>query len=191
MERFIHFLAVFCVAVFALPAAAAQAEGSVRIEPAHGKLGWVTHPYQARYVPPVNLANSSRLDSMIRAGNLYLTAQDVVALALENNIDIEIQRYGPLLAREILRRAEAGGLLRTVGLGVSPDDSVSAPGVSVRRARLHVEPVLNVGECLDQQPVDLIPSRSDILGDSFSKNLGDGREQMGVYHLILIPCHAE
>jgi len=132
MERFIHFLAVFCVAVFALPAAAAQAEGSVRIEPAHGKLGWVTHPYQARYVPPVNLANSSRLDSMIRAGNLYLTAQDVVALALENNIDIEIQRYGPLLAREILRRAEAGGLLRTVGLGVSAGPtSVNLQGVSV------------------------------------------------------------
>ncbi len=64
---------------------------------------------------PINLANTSRFDSLIRAGNLYLSAQDVVALALENNIDIEVQRYGPLLAREVLRRAEGGGLLRNVG----------------------------------------------------------------------------
>ena len=67
---------------------------------------------------PINLGNSSRLDSLIRAGNLYLSAQDVIALALENNIDIEVQRYGPLLAREVLRRAEGGGLLRNVGQGV-------------------------------------------------------------------------
>jgi outer membrane protein len=132
MKRFVHFLGVLGLAVFALGSAPARAEENVRIEEAHGKLGWVTRPYQSRYVPPVNLANSSRLDSMIRAGNLYLTAQDVVALALENNIDIEIQRYGPLLAREILRRAEAGGLLRTVGLGVSPGPtSVNLQGVSV------------------------------------------------------------
>ena len=132
MKRFVHFLAGFCLAVLALCGAPARAEENVRIDAAHGKLGWVTRPYQSRYVPPVNLANTSRLDSLMRAGNLYLTAQDVVALALENNIDIEIQRYGPLLAREILRRAEAGGLLRTVGLGLSPGPtSVSLQGVSV------------------------------------------------------------
>ncbi len=56
----------------------------------------------------------------MRAGNLYLSAQDVIALAIENSIDIEVQRYGPLLAKEVLRRAEAGGALRGVGLGVSP-----------------------------------------------------------------------
>jgi outer membrane protein TolC len=138
MKRFVHFLTVFCLAAFALCGAPAGAEENVRIEAAHGKLGWVTRPYQSRYVPPVNLANSTRLDSLIRAGNLYLTAQDVVALALENNIDIEIQRYGPLLAREILRRAQAGGLLRTVGLAVSPGPtSVSLQGVSVNTSGLN------------------------------------------------------
>jgi outer membrane protein len=107
-------------------------QSAVRIDPATGGLGWLTHPYQARPVPPINLSNSSRLDSLIRAGNLYLTAQDVVALALENNIDIEVQRYGPLLAREVLRRAQGGGLLRSVGLGVAPGPtSVSLAGVSI------------------------------------------------------------
>src|SRR4051794_40401921 len=69
------------------------AESAVRIEPAKGGLGWLTRPYQQRYVPPINLTNSSRLEALVRAGNLYLSAQDVIALALENNLDIEIQRY--------------------------------------------------------------------------------------------------
>jgi outer membrane protein len=115
-----------------LAAGAANAQSSVRIDPAKGGLGWLTRPYQQRYVPPINLVNSSRFDSLIRAGNLYLTAQDVIALALENNIDIEVQRYGPLLARELLRRAESGSLLRNVGQPVAAGPtSVSLTGVSV------------------------------------------------------------
>ncbi len=120
------------LAVLGMAAASANAQTAVRIDPPKGGLGWLTRPYQARQIPPINLANSSRFDSLIRAGNLYLAAQDVVALALENNIDIEVQRYGPLLARELLRRAEGGGLLRNVGQSVSPGPtSVSLSGVTV------------------------------------------------------------
>ena len=116
----------------ALAAGSASAQSSVRIDPATGGLGWLTRPYQQRPVPQINLANSSRLDALIRAGNLYVAASDVVALALENNIDIEVQRYGPLLAREVLRRAEGGGLLRNPGQGVAAGPvSVSLAGVSV------------------------------------------------------------
>ena len=107
---------------------------AVRIDPVPGTgvRNWLSAPYRARPVPPINLSNTSRLDSLLRAGNLYLSAQDVVALALENNIDIEVQRYGPLLAREVLRRAQGGGLLRGVGLGVaSGPTSVSLAGVSI------------------------------------------------------------
>src|ERR1700678_3501604 len=109
-----------------------RAQSSVRIEPATGGLGWVTHPDEGRNVPAINLANTPRIDSLIRAGNLYLTAQDVVALAVENNIDIEVQRYGPLLAREVLRRAQGGGALRSVGAGVAAGPtSVSLTGDSI------------------------------------------------------------
>jgi len=102
------------------------------MRPATGGLGALTHPYQAGTVPAIRLGNSSRLASLVRAGNLYLTSQDVVALAIENNIDVEIQRYGPLLAKEILRRAQAGGVLRSVGLPVAAGpQSVSLTGVSV------------------------------------------------------------
>src|SRR5579884_3992676 len=119
------------VCLFAL-SSGIRAETAVRIEPATGRFGWLTHPYKPRYLPPISLTNSPRLDALIRAGNLYLSAQDVVALALENNLDIEVQRYGPLLAREVLKRAQAGGALRSVGLGVAAGpQSVSLQGVSV------------------------------------------------------------
>ena len=95
-----------------LIAGSAGAQSEIRIEPAKGGLGWLTHSYQARSVSPVNLANSARFGRLIRAGNIYLSASDVVALAIENNIDLEVQRYGPLLAREVLKRAESGGVLR-------------------------------------------------------------------------------
>ncbi len=63
---------------------------------------------------------------------LYLSAPDVVALAIENNIDVEVQRYGPLLAQEVLKRALSGGALRNVGAGIAAGpQSVSLQGVSL------------------------------------------------------------
>jgi outer membrane protein len=110
----------------------ASAQSEISIDAPTGRLSRLTRAYQARSVPPINLSNTGRLESLVRAGNLYLSAQDVIALAIENNIDIEVQRYGPLLAKEILRRAESGGGLRSVGLGVAPGPpSVSVPGASL------------------------------------------------------------
>jgi outer membrane protein len=115
------------------PFAAAQSE--ITVQSPTGGWGWLTHPYQAGSVPPIRLTNSPRFNDLIRAGNLYLTAQDVVALAIENNIDVEVQRYGPLLAKQVLRRAEGGGALRSVGLGVAAGpESVSLQGVSVNNS---------------------------------------------------------
>ncbi len=74
-----------------------------------GPVGGLWSPYQFRQEPPVKLANSSRLESLLRGGNLYLSLQDAVALALENNLDIAIQRYAPRLADAGLLRANAGG----------------------------------------------------------------------------------
>ena len=86
---------------------------------------------QRRTVSPANLSNSQRLEMLVRAGNLYLSSQDVIALALENNIDIAVQRYGPYLAREVLRRTEGGAPLRSVSQPIQPGpQSVSLSGVS-------------------------------------------------------------
>lgn len=88
-------------------------------------------PYRAPWVPPVRLSNSTRLHSLIRAGKLYLTVQDAIALAIENNLDLEVDRYGPLLAEWQVVRQEAGGALRGAGGNSSQIGSVaSGQGVS-------------------------------------------------------------
>jgi outer membrane protein len=68
-------------------------------------------PYLPTQIPPIRLANSGRLGNLVRAGMLYLTAQDAIALALENNIDLEVARYNPILAEWQLERSRAGGAL--------------------------------------------------------------------------------
>ena len=106
---------------------------NIRILPPKPRpLGFLTRPYQRRAVPPANLGNSPRLEQLIRGGNLYLTARDVLALTLENNIDIETQRYGPLMAQEDLRRALVGGALRnpTTPIAAGPQ-SVSLAGINL------------------------------------------------------------
>lgn len=119
--------------ILVLCASLANAQTAIRVDDAPtGRFSRLTRNYQPRSVPPINLANTTRIGSLLRAGNLYLTSRDVVALALENNIDIEVQRYGPLLAREVLHRAQGGGALRGVGSGVAAGPtSVSLSGVSI------------------------------------------------------------
>ena len=85
----------------------------------HGVYRKVTDPYRAKAVGPPVVANSGRLDALLRGGNLYLSLQDTIALALENNLDIAIQRYGPQLADAAVLQAEAGGFARGVSTTVT------------------------------------------------------------------------
>ncbi|MBV8070342.1 MAG: TolC family protein, partial [Acidobacteriaceae bacterium] len=131
MKRSKTFLSITC-SLLVLFGPAASAQNAIQVVPPKGTLGWLTRPYQAPTVPDININNSDRLEKLIRGGNLYLSAQDVIALALENNLDIEIQRYGPLMTKEVTKRAQAGGLLRSVGVGViQGPQSVSLTGVSL------------------------------------------------------------
>jgi outer membrane protein len=68
----------------------------------------ITRPYEPKYVPPANITSTTRLSSLLREGKLYLSLQDAIALALENNIDIEVERYLYPLAEADLLRAQAG-----------------------------------------------------------------------------------
>ncbi len=117
--------------VFAQPLL--PSEVSISTPPPAPFIGRLLRPFhlERRTVAPVRLTNSSRLDSLIHGGNLYLTVQDTIALALENNLDIAVQRYAPFLAQEDLHRAEGGGILRqdvTVPVAAGPV-SVSPIGV--------------------------------------------------------------
>jgi outer membrane protein len=111
------------------------AQDTASIEPVRPRAPIIVRPYLPVSVPPIRLANSERLGELVRAGMLYLTAQDAIALALENNIDIEISRYNPLLSEWQLERAMAGGALPGVPSGASQAGSVaSGQGVAGSQA---------------------------------------------------------
>ncbi|MCX6628034.1 MAG: TolC family protein [Candidatus Solibacter sp.] len=67
-----------------------------------------------RTTPAIRYENSPRVHELIRAGNLYLSLQDALALAIENNLDIELQRYLLPLGDTELLRAKGGGLTRGI-----------------------------------------------------------------------------
>src|ERR1035438_3687117 len=113
---------------------AQSSEVSIESPKAPPVVGHILAPFhlEKRKVAPATLSNTPRLESLVRAGNLYLSVRDVIALTLENNLDIAIQRYGPYMAREVLRRADGGGLLRSdinTDIIAGPQ-SVSTAGVS-------------------------------------------------------------
>jgi len=65
-----------------------------------------------RKTPAVRYENSTRVHDLIRAGNLYLSLQDALALAIENNLDIELQRYLLPVGDTELLRTRGGGVTR-------------------------------------------------------------------------------
>jgi outer membrane protein len=104
--------ALFCVFL-----TAAQAQQSVQ---------WITRPYEPQPLAPANLSNTGRIESLLRDGKLYLSLQDAIALALENNIDIEVERYLFPLAQADLLRAQSGNSTQ----GISTNTSAGATGLS-------------------------------------------------------------
>ncbi|HKW97897.1 MAG TPA: TolC family protein [Bryobacteraceae bacterium] len=91
----------------------------------------LVRPYKQPTVPPIRLKNSDRLRSLIRAGKMYLTVQDAIALAIENNLDLEVDRYGPLMAEWQVERQQAGGPLRGVtGGNTLVNQATSGQGIA-------------------------------------------------------------
>jgi outer membrane protein TolC len=74
--------------------------------------------YMPDSVPELNLTNSPRLEQLIRAGKIYLSLKDAIALALENNLDLAYFRYNLFIADMDLARTKAGGITRGVNTGV-------------------------------------------------------------------------
>jgi len=64
--------------------------------------------YIQRAVAQPVLTNSPKLAQLIQAGKLNLTIDDAIALALENNLDIAVQRYTPWLDQMSLLLARSG-----------------------------------------------------------------------------------
>jgi len=76
--------------------------------------------FRPKSVPKLVLENSPRIDSLIQDGKLHLTLADALALALENNLDVAVQRYIPEYSQTDLLRTKAGQSPRGFTGGMTP-----------------------------------------------------------------------
>jgi outer membrane protein len=85
-------------------------------------------PYTTAKIPQPMLTNSPRLDQLIQNGKLMLSLEDAISLALENNLNIVVQKYTPWIAESQILKAKAGGIpefanTQQIVLGTSPSVS--------------------------------------------------------------------
>jgi len=104
------------------PAPAPSAPAPVAIHtPSSLAIPHSDNPFRA-YTPSLvskpDLSNSPRLQQLIRDGKLYISLQDAIDLALENNLDLAIARYNLPIADTDIQRTKAGGFFRGVNTGV-------------------------------------------------------------------------
>jgi outer membrane protein len=86
-------------------------------------------PYHAPTVPPLFPGNGDRLKALVRDGKLFLNQRDAILLAIENNLDVEIERYNLVLSDTDRRRAAGGGTLRGIDYTITePPNGVGGPG---------------------------------------------------------------
>ena len=74
--------------------------------------------YKPEEIPAPNFSNTSRIDQLIRDGKIYLSINDAVALALENNLDVVLARYNLNIADTDILRAKAGANILGVNTGI-------------------------------------------------------------------------
>src|SRR5260370_42573110 len=117
MSRIKPILAIFLCFVMAAPVFAQTPE--IKGSSNTGTFSWLTQNYRPRTVPQISFDDSPRIERLMRAGRIYLSLRDAIALALENNLDIEVARLNPKLQDANLLRASAAALLRNVNNSIS------------------------------------------------------------------------
>src|SRR5271165_4773332 len=94
----------------------------------------ILQPYQSQEVAQPSSANSPRIDALMHDGKIYLSINDAVALALENNLDLDIARYNLNIADADLLRAKSGASILGVNTGIvqnTPGGGVGGLGGTV------------------------------------------------------------
>jgi outer membrane protein len=101
-------------------------------------------PYKPISIQPPELTNSPRIDQLIHDGKLALRLQDAIELALENNLDIAVQRYYPWVADASILKTKAGG----AGYSTPGADFTTS---SANLGLLSYDPQLSSGVLLDDR----------------------------------------
>src|SRR2546429_8321598 len=101
-------------------------------------------PYSPIKIPAPVLTNSPRIDQLIHEGKIELSMQEAVELALENSLDIVVQRYNPWFADTGILKANAGGFG-----GVTPGAVFG--GSSANNPLLNYDPVITTTLSIDDR----------------------------------------
>lgn len=84
-------------------------------------------PYMPIHIEMPVLANSPKIGQLIHDGKMELSLQDAIELALEDSIDIEVQRYYPWIADASILKAKAGGFGASTPGALLGSSSASLP----------------------------------------------------------------
>src|SRR3989449_11232994 len=94
----------------------------------------ILRPYQQELIKPLVMENSPRVHDLIRNGKLRLTMADTLALAIENNLDIAVQRFLHPIAEADVLRASSGQAARGIQGALFPSGlNQGALGVGVNQ----------------------------------------------------------
>ncbi|MEY2395200.1 MAG: outer membrane protein [Acidobacteriaceae bacterium] len=94
----------------------------------------LAQPYLPKELAQPDFGNSPRIDALMHDGKIYLSIDDAVALALENNLDIEIARFNLNIAAADLLRAKSGANILGINTGIvqnTPGGGVGGLGGTV------------------------------------------------------------
>ncbi len=138
MRRLQNVLCPGCVLLLLLPSASslsaqtpAGSQSYSAVELRTNPKWWdFKHNYRPVNVPKNDYADSTRLEQLIKGGNIYLSLRDAIALALENNIDVQNQRLGASIARASVLLAQAGGAVRGTTPAVAAAPSSATTGTT-------------------------------------------------------------
>jgi outer membrane protein len=86
-------------------------------------------PYRRPSAENLFLGPADRARSLVRDGVIYLSLYDALALAIENNLNVEVARYSLSIAGTEVLRASGGGNLRGVDFTIAESPTgVGGPG---------------------------------------------------------------
>jgi len=144
----------------------------------------ITAPYRTWYVNPGALSNSPRLAQLIQSGKMNLSLQDAIALALENSMDIVVQRYNPWMADASILKTKAGGFGYGVPGSLSVGSTANLPSlifdpyltqtISITSALIPVNNPLTSGAGTGTNGIAALGVHQNIYNTAFSQGFSTG-----------------
>jgi outer membrane protein len=134
------FLALFLAALTASaqsPSPVLQSIENDRTEPPNERVSYPARSslfdfiaeYRRPSTGPLPMNPAGRARALIHDGAIYLSLYDALALAIENNLDVEVARYNLSIAGTETLRASGGGNLRGIDYSVAESPTgVGGPG---------------------------------------------------------------